>query len=819
MPPLYDGLSYAEKAHYFWAAVGQGHWFNPLNVEPVIRPPGTVVFSYPLGWTRDFRTYYFNVIYFPIVIFVAALWLIGRPFCRNMADTGVLAALCATLATLPIFYHFEPNPQLSDPINLGQMDAAFAAVAALAAALTIRGAWEQRLSWTVAGIAAGAFSALIKPAGFVVIALLSLVWAVYTASRFCSRRIDRGTAWKYVLRAGTCYAFCYGLFAFWCLSSRYLSRDIVEVAKTAQSTLQSDYGAPHLAELLSTTWALLNIAFGWQGLVLLIAICVAVVWGFLKPDNPTRPILWPGIITSILAILGGGYFWLFIAGSHEIRYFFPFLAVGLTGLFPVLLQLAQSAGKRRLWPLLMVLSLPLPALTGLLLVRHPPMAIERLLRINLTTGSSLAEIQSAHALVQKARAEGRDLHLYLAGDDTIAGIFECVGMYEGLIAPRKKTFITLRPVVWTRPATFHLDELVNSDYVLFTPVLDQPQVSRFLAQAVVADFAQEVLVVRSWLTVAEPSAGLVLESQMPGLRLYSVADSERLRKALTGLVQSHSWREIFNEANASKWLSETTLESMLARSDPALRNIKFADQFELLGIVWHSIKPNLSADLIWKSLRPQKLDYVVFVHNLGSERNIVSQSDYPQDELQRIAQEGALWKDKLTISAAKLQGVTELGIGLCEFQPPHRQLTVYHPNTDSMGHRLIIPLQTRTPASPEERPAAANQRETAGASGAIEGFLDTVNCVSINGWVWDRTRPDEPAQVEIYDGPTLLAKVSADGFREDLRKAGKGNGKHAFGLQWPATLFDGRSHVISAMVQGTKTDLTGSPMVNTCAQR
>ena len=49
MPPLYDGLSYAEKANYFWAAVRQGHWFNPLNVEPVIRPPGTVVFSYPLG--------------------------------------------------------------------------------------------------------------------------------------------------------------------------------------------------------------------------------------------------------------------------------------------------------------------------------------------------------------------------------------------------------------------------------------------------------------------------------------------------------------------------------------------------------------------------------------------------------------------------------------------------------------------------------------------------------------------------------------------------------------------------------------------------
>src|SRR2546421_12775539 len=53
MPPLYDALSYAEKANYFWAAVRQGHWFNPLNIEPVIRPPGTILFSYPLGWTSD----------------------------------------------------------------------------------------------------------------------------------------------------------------------------------------------------------------------------------------------------------------------------------------------------------------------------------------------------------------------------------------------------------------------------------------------------------------------------------------------------------------------------------------------------------------------------------------------------------------------------------------------------------------------------------------------------------------------------------------------------------------------------------------------
>ena len=117
--------------------------------------------------------------------------------------------------------------------------------------------------------------------------------------------------------------------------------------------------------------------------------------------------------------------------------------------FSCLVSLVQSVGRPRLWPLSTALSLPLPLLLGLLLVRHPPVALERLLRINLTSGDSLEEIQTAHALVHKARVEGRDLRLYLAGNDTIAGIFECVGMYESLIAPREKTFITLRPIVWT----------------------------------------------------------------------------------------------------------------------------------------------------------------------------------------------------------------------------------------------------------------------------------------------------------------------------------------------------------------------------------
>ena len=36
--PIYDSFGYYYKAHDFWEAVRRGQWFNPLNVEPTIRP-------------------------------------------------------------------------------------------------------------------------------------------------------------------------------------------------------------------------------------------------------------------------------------------------------------------------------------------------------------------------------------------------------------------------------------------------------------------------------------------------------------------------------------------------------------------------------------------------------------------------------------------------------------------------------------------------------------------------------------------------------------------------------------------------------------
>jgi hypothetical protein len=48
-PPLYDAASYAAKGKYVWASIAEGKFMTLLATPPSIRPPGTVLMSYPFG--------------------------------------------------------------------------------------------------------------------------------------------------------------------------------------------------------------------------------------------------------------------------------------------------------------------------------------------------------------------------------------------------------------------------------------------------------------------------------------------------------------------------------------------------------------------------------------------------------------------------------------------------------------------------------------------------------------------------------------------------------------------------------------------------
>jgi len=101
-----------------------------------------------------------------------------------------------------------------------------------------------------------------------------------------------------------------------------------------------------------------------------------------------------------------------------------------------------------------------------------------------------------------------------------------------------------------------------------------------------------------------------------------------------------------------------------------------------------------------------------------------------------------------------------------------------------------------------------------------DGYLDGADCNQIWGWAWDRNAPNTPINVNIYDGNTLIAaNVPANIFRQDLLNAGKGNGYHAFAINTPASLKDGKPHSISVrFASGTNSqnNLGSSPRQIVC---
>jgi hypothetical protein len=99
---------------------------------------------------------------------------------------------------------------------------------------------------------------------------------------------------------------------------------------------------------------------------------------------------------------------------------------------------------------------------------------------------------------------------------------------------------------------------------------------------------------------------------------------------------------------------------------------------------------------------------------------------------------------------------------------------------------------------------------------AYEGYHDIVNCNGLMAWAWDRNRPDEPVLIDVYDGDMRIATATAGDLRQDLLRAGKGNGRHGLHLPTPMVFKDGRPHQVWMKYAGTSVALANGPRELIC---
>jgi hypothetical protein len=94
----------------------------------------------------------------------------------------------------------------------------------------------------------------------------------------------------------------------------------------------------------------------------------------------------------------------------------------------------------------------------------------------------------------------------------------------------------------------------------------------------------------------------------------------------------------------------------------------------------------------------------------------------------------------------------------------------------------------------------------------LRGQLDFVSLRSISGWVQDTSNPEDPISLIVTDNDQLVTRALANRYREDLREAAMGSGRHSFELVLPQPLSPLKRHVVRVYREIDGTDIPGSPV-------
>jgi glycosyltransferase involved in cell wall biosynthesis len=110
-----------------------------------------------------------------------------------------------------------------------------------------------------------------------------------------------------------------------------------------------------------------------------------------------------------------------------------------------------------------------------------------------------------------------------------------------------------------------------------------------------------------------------------------------------------------------------------------------------------------------------------------------------------------------------------------------------------------------------EKAVPADPAAMAAASFPLSGSLDICSRGAISGWAWDGTNPGGRIALQILDDRTVIARVLANRYREDLETAGIGDGRYAFHVRIPGGLSPLDRHVIRVRHAADAREIPGSP--------
>lgn len=525
-PPVFDALSYAQKAQAFWHAVAEGHLFNPFRVPPDIRPFGTVFFTYPLGFHYTFRGFYFLTNFLPIVLIYLAIYNVFRPLKeRSDAEIYAFAVLLVAVTTLPPVFQFALAPGVDVMGAWGYVDLIFGALAGLSVSFLVRTKTDTNFLDVICATCVAIVTIFVKPTGMVVMA------AVYGSAVLISAvRVKQGNlkplSATYAILCATVLNLITAALLY---KSAYFSPANIAYGESSLRLLhQNSQIINQWRQILSKIW----VSFGPSFIVLFV---IGLIGSFSRKS-------WYLAILALTAVMGGIYLWLGRTSVEVARYFFPFPVMAAMFVMPSMVRIVtpRSHGGR----LILLLGI-LPACL-IVLCLYRPQAFPRLegaLGINLSVNVNPEAVAQAELLSRTISAEPkRSFIVYYVGESADVRAFEAVMDWRRVFNLTGGNSIPALPIDWVREAAYRFNEMVRADFIVFRPVGDA---KAYLGEHTSAqNYDQEEMLIRAWLTSLTPGDGVDFWRK-GGTDVLVVTDRAKLWASMERIVAGRQWPKSF----------------------------------------------------------------------------------------------------------------------------------------------------------------------------------------------------------------------------------------------------------------------------------
>lgn len=536
-PPAMDAMTYAQKASAFWAAVDKGEWFNPLDLPPTVRPPGTILMSYPFGFTTDFAGFYFRSSFLPLALLALAV-VLAHSTPAPTRERWAVAALGVALASLPVCFQFQLT-RLPSAVFWGLTDGFIAGVAGLAMAAVVRSVDRRSAAWAAVAALLASFTLLIKPAGLLVMAAAGLSWLILAGTAIDWRR-TRGD-FGHARFAVVGLAAASGIFAatLWAaLTSDYFSPENTEFGAIALAQMRREYTFitnfnPDLFIFM------VKITLGFVVCGLTVLGLVAAIW---------RPVMRRYAAAAAVCLLIGLWFWLVQTGMELSRHVLPFAAMTVVALVPPLSAFFAwlYAPARAL--ALLAIAAPGLVSTALLFTPDPPTRWQEALGISIAANAYDAENRQALEFLKTVQGSGAP-QATLFFFDIFPALLKVYGVidYANTFMGQTPRVTVLQPRSWQTHSVYKFDTMIGADYIAFE-TMDETELNRRLALPGAADFNAENVLLSAWFQTLKPEDGISIVSDTR-VRILKVENREVLRTKLHALKAGYTFSPEFNEAN------------------------------------------------------------------------------------------------------------------------------------------------------------------------------------------------------------------------------------------------------------------------------